>query len=41
MQLGLDLIYRSNPSISSKNTKTSGISAWNKKHENQALINVF
>ena len=41
MRLGPDLIYGSNPSISSKNTKTSGTSARNKKREDQALINAF
>ena len=41
MQLGLDLIYGFNPSIFSKNTKTSGTSVRNKKCEDQALINAF
>ena len=41
MRLEPDLIYRSNPPISSKNTKTSGTSARNKKREDQALINAF
>lgn len=41
MRLGLDLIYRFNPPIFSKNIKTSSTSARNKKHTDQALINTF
>ncbi len=41
MRLGPDLIYGPNPPISSKNTKTLGTSARNKKHEDQGLINAF
>ncbi len=40
MPLGPDLIYGPNL-ISSKNIKTSGTSARNKKREDQALINAF
>ena len=40
MRLGPDLIYGPNL-ISSKNIKTSGTSARNKKREDQALINAF
>ena len=36
-----DLIYGPNFLISSKNTKTSGTSARNKKREHHALINAF
>lgn len=41
MRLKLDLIYKSNPSISSKNLKTSGTLTQNKKSEDQNLINAF
>lgn len=41
MQLGLNLIYGSNPPIFSKNIKLSGNSAQNKKCEDEALINIF
>lgn len=41
MQLGLNLIYRFNPFISLKNTKTSNILVWNKKYKNQVLINIL
>ena len=41
MRLAPDLIYGPNPPISSKNTKNPGSSAWNKKCEDQALINAF
>ena len=41
MRLGPNPIYGPKPLISSKNTKTPGSSARNKKHEDQALIDSF
>lgn len=41
MRPAFDLIYRSNSFISSKNTKTSNTSTWNKKRKDQALIKAF
>ena len=41
MQLESDLVYGSNPSISSKNTKSPDSSARNRKREDSTLINDF
>ena len=41
MRLRPDLVYRFNPSVSSKNTKNPGSSARNRKDRDSTLINAF